>query len=69
MPNGECHVGASNKAKIEALNREQKAQNENIEKVGKQIEKVEDKLDRINWWLVATLGGVVVSLFLQIANR
>lgn len=60
MPNGECAVGASNKAKIENLEREQMAQNNAIQKVS-------DKLDKINWWLVATLGGVVVNLILQLA--
>jgi hypothetical protein len=62
MPNGECHVGAANRAEIEALKREQKTQNEAIKDVS-------IKLDRINWWLVATLGGVVVNLLLQIVGR
>ena len=62
MPNGECYVGAANKAEIEALKREQKTQNEAIKDVS-------IKLDRINWWLVATLGGVVVNLLLQIVGR
>ena len=62
MPNGECHVGAANRAEIEALKREQKTQNEAIKDVS-------IKLDRINWWLVATLGGVVVNLLLQLAGR
>lgn len=62
MSNGECHVGAANRAEIEALKREQKTQNEAIKDVS-------IKLDRINWWLVATLGGVVVNLLLQLAGR
>lgn len=61
MPNGDCAVGASNKARIEGLEMKQVTQDAAIEKVS-------DKLDRINWWLVALLGGMVVSLALQIAN-
>ena len=62
MANGNCAVGAANRAEIEALKREQKTQNESIKDVSV-------KLDRINWWLVATLGGVVVNLLQQIAGR
>ncbi len=62
MPNGECVVGASNKARIEGLEKGQRVQDAAIEKVA-------DKLDRINWWLVATLGGVVVNLLLQVVGR
>lgn len=62
MPNGECAVGASNKARIEGLEMKQVTQDAAIEKVA-------DKLDRINWWLVMLLGGMVVSLALQIAGR
>lgn len=62
MANGDCPIGAANRAEIEALKREQKTQNEAIRTVN-------DKLDKINWWLVATLGGVVVNLLLQIAGR
>lgn len=59
MPNGDCTVGATNRAKIEALEREQN-------ELRGTIKAVADKLDKINWWLVATLGGVVVNLVLQI---
>ena len=62
MPNGECAVGASNRARIEGLEKGQRVQDAAIEKVA-------DKLDRINWWLVVLLGGMVVSLALQIAGR
>lgn len=62
MANGNCAVGAANRAEIEALKREQKTQNEAIRTIN-------DKLDKINWWLVATLGGVVVNLLLQVAGR
>lgn len=62
MPNGDCAVGASNKARIEGLEMKQVTQDAAIEKVA-------DKLDRINWWLVALLGGMVVSLALQIAGK
>jgi len=62
MSNGECVVGARNAADIKNLQREQQTQNAAIQKVN-------DKLDKINWWLVATLGGVVVNLLLQIAGR
>lgn len=61
MANGNCPVGAANHAEIEALKREQKSQNHTIQKVS-------DKLDKINWWLVATLGGVVVNLLLQVSK-
>jgi hypothetical protein len=61
MPNGDCPVGSANKARIEGLEAKQVTQDAAIEKVA-------DKLDRINWWLVALLGGMVVSLALQIAN-
>jgi len=62
MPNGDCPVGSANKARIEGLEMKQVTQDAAIEKVA-------DKLDRINWWLVALLGGMVVSLVLQIAGR
>ncbi len=62
MANGDCVVGAANKARIEAIERDQKIQRE-------AVAKVDDKLNKINWWLVATLGGVVVNLLLQIAGR
>lgn len=62
MPNGECAIGAANRAKIEGLEKEQLTQNNAIKDVS-------DKLDRINWWLVLTLGGVVVNLVLQLAGR
>ncbi len=62
MANGDCVVGAGNKARIEAIERDQKIQRE-------AVAKVDDKLNKINWWLVATLGGVVVNLLLQIAGR
>lgn len=62
MPNGECAVGASNRARIEGLEKGQRVQDAAIEKVA-------EKLDRINWWLVATLGGVVVNLLLQVVGR
>lgn len=55
-------MGASNKARIEGLEMKQVTQDAAIEKVA-------DKLDRINWWLVMLLGGMVVSLALQIAGR
>lgn len=61
MPNGDCPVGSANKARIEGLEAKQVTQDA-------AIRRVEDKLDRINWWLVALLGGMVVSLALQIAN-
>ena len=62
MPNGECAVGASNRARIEGLEKGQRVQDAAIERVA-------DKLDRINWWLVMLLGGMLVSLGLQIAGR
>ena len=62
MPNGDCAVGSANKARIEGLEAKQVTQDA-------AILRVEDKLDRINWWLVALLGGMVVSLGLQIAGR
>lgn len=62
MPNGECVVGARNATDIKNLQQEQKTQNDAIQKVN-------DKLDRMNWWLVATLGGVVVNLLLQVVGR
>ncbi|NLA05769.1 MAG: hypothetical protein GX881_08685 [Firmicutes bacterium] len=62
MSNSSCPVGAANAAKIDALNREQEVQR-------KAVGAVNDRLDKINWWLVATLGGVVVNLLLQIAGR
>ena len=62
MANGDCVVGAGNKARIEAIERDQKIQRE-------AVAKVDDKLNKINWWLVATLGGVVVNLLLQITGR
>ena len=62
MSNSSCPVGAANAAKIDALNREQEVQR-------KAVGAVNDKLDKINWWLVATLGGVVVNLLLQISAR
>jgi len=62
MPNGDCPVGSANKARIEGLEVKQVTQDAAIEKVA-------DKLDRINWWLVMLLGGMVVSLALQIAGR
>ena len=61
MPNGDCPVGSANRARIEGLEAKQVTQDA-------AIRRVEDKLDRINWWLVALLGGMVVSLALQIAN-
>ncbi len=61
MPNGDCPVGSANKARIGGLEAKQVTQDA-------AIRRVEDKLDRINWWLVALLGGMVVSLALQIAN-
>lgn len=61
MPNGDCPVGSANRARIEGLEAKQVTQDAAIGKVS-------DKLDRINWWLVALLGGMVVSLALQIAN-
>ena len=62
MANGDCPIGAAHTADIKALQREQKTQNEAIRTVNV-------KLDKINWWLVATLGGVVVNLLLQVAGR
>ncbi len=62
LPNGDCAVGAANKSKIEALEREQNQQYQTIKEVC-------GKLDRLNWWLVCILGGVIVSLALQIAGR
>lgn len=62
MPNGDCAVGSANKARIGLLEQKQVTQDAAIEKVS-------DKLDRINWWLVALLGGMVVSLALQVAAR
>ena len=62
MPNGDCAAGASNKARIEGLEMKQVTQDAAIERVA-------DKLDRINWWLVMLLGGMLVSLGLQIAGR
>ena len=47
MPNGDCAVGASNKARIEGLEAKQITQDTAMEEVA-------DKLDRINWWLVAS---------------
>lgn len=61
MPNGDCPVGSANHARIKGLEARQITQDAAIEKVS-------DKLDRINWWLVVLLGGMVVSLALQIAN-
>ena len=62
MPNGDCAVGSANRARIEGLEAKQITQDAAIEKIA-------DKLDRINWWLVATLGGVVVNLLLQVVGR
>ena len=62
MSNNQCPVGAANAADIKNLQRSQKEQ-------GDVIRRVEDKIDKINWWLVALLGGMVVSLALQIAGR
>ena len=60
MSNGDCVIGARNREAIANLKQEQQTQNDAIQKVN-------DKLDKINWWLVATLGGVVVNLLLQLA--
>lgn len=61
MPNGDCVIGAECKTEIAGLKEGKKVQDA-------AIQRVESKLDRINWWLVALLGGMVVSLALQIAN-
>ena len=59
MPNGECAVGARNAADIKNLQKDRDVHSSAIEKVN-------SKLDSINTWLLVTLGGVVVTLALQL---
>lgn len=61
MPNGDCVIGAECKAKIQNLEKSD-AMHETA------IEKVNSKLDSINSWLLVTVGGVAVTLLLQIIN-
>lgn len=62
MSNGECAVGSANKAKIENLEKKQASQDA-------LIQRVDEKLDKMNWWLVALLGGMVVSLIMQLTGK
>lgn len=39
------------------------------EKQNGSLRRVEEKIDRFTWWLVLTLGGVVVQLVLTILRR
>jgi len=47
--------------RIEALERWQKDQND-------RLARIEEKLDRFHYWLVGTLGGIIVSLILLVIN-
>ncbi len=59
--NGDCPVGAKNKADINNFEREQKEQN-------RRISKVEGKLDQLTYLVIATLAGVVINLVLLLAQ-
>lgn len=61
MSNGDCAVGSANTAKIEALGKEQEVQR-------KAVLAVNEKLDKINGWLLATLGAVLVNLLIMIVQ-
>ncbi len=61
MSNSICPVGAANAAKIDALNREQEVQR-------KAVGAVNEKLDKINGWLLATLGAVLVNLLIMVVQ-
>jgi len=61
MPNGDCVVGAECKARIDNLEKADVAKKSAIDKVN-------TKLDSINAWLLVTVGGVAVTLLLQVIN-
>jgi len=62
MPNGECHVGATNKARIDGLSREVDGLKDDIREIRHEL-KVQKNL------LIATLVGVIGNLIYIVAGR
>jgi hypothetical protein len=42
---------------------------EDIDRIEKIIEGIKEKVDRLNWWLVLTLGGIALQLLIILVDK
>lgn len=72
MSNGECTVGATNSAKIQALEREQKQQNEIIREVRNDLKEIRNNLNNRPTWpvtiIITALCTICTGLIVFIAT-
>lgn len=50
-------------------NNDLKHMKEDIDRIEQTIENIKEKIDRLNWWLVLTLGGIALQLLIVLVDK